>query len=76
MLQEAYGDSALKETQVYDCFREGRETVENDPTSRRQTSSTTETQIPRVQSLLTFEHAPTDLVHVHLRTTTNGNSNF
>jgi len=52
MLQQAYGDRAMKQFQVYDWHKrshDGRETIDDDPRSGCQSTSTNEANVEHVR---------------------------
>lgn len=55
MLNQAYGNEAMKKSQVYEWhkrFREGRVSIEDDPRSGRPSTSMTDTNIERVRQVV------------------------
>ena len=55
LLQQAYGEDAMGDTQVFDWFRrfkEGRNSVESDPRSGRPSTSRKEEMIAKVRKIL------------------------
>ena len=55
MLSNVYGDSSMSRTRVFEWhkrFMEGRKDVEDDPKSGRPCTSTTDTNIEKVQQLV------------------------
>ena len=55
MLQQAYGEDCLSRTQCYEWyqrFKSGRTSTENDPKSRRASSSTGDDHIEKVRSVI------------------------
>ena len=65
MLRDVYGDSSMSSTGVFQWhkrFVEGREDMEDDPKSGRPCTSTTDTNIEKVWSLVRSDHRLTTCV--------------
>ena len=57
MLQNAYGDHCLGRTQCYDwfkCFKDGREAVDDDPSSGSPSTSTDVAHVTKVNEIVRF----------------------
>ena len=51
-LQQVYGDTAPKKSAVYDWFKNGQETLEDEQRSGRPSTSRTEEMIEKVRQLI------------------------
>ncbi|KAJ8941345.1 hypothetical protein NQ318_004789 [Aromia moschata] len=52
VLKEVYGNECLSRSQVFECFKEGRETTEDDPRPGRPSTSKTDENIETIGKLI------------------------